>query len=66
VERIYEVALENIRSYWPERRRARVAEADNAFRLPEQLPNEQAPTIANAAKLLGQYYGVSLLVEVRA
>lgn len=65
VERIYEVALKNIRSYWPERRRTRGAGAEDAFTLPEQLPTEQAPTIANAAKLLGQYYGVSLLVEVR-
>jgi hypothetical protein len=65
VEHIYEVALKGVRSYWPDRRLTRVAEADNAFRLPERLPVERAPTIANLAKLLGQYYGVSLLVEVR-
>lgn len=62
---MYEVALATLRQYWPERRRSRSVGADNTFRLPEKLPLEKAPTITNTAKLLGQYFGISLLVEVR-
>jgi hypothetical protein len=65
VARIYTVALATLRQYWPERRRGKSAGADNTFRLPEKLPTEKEPSIANTAKLLGQYFGISLLVEVR-
>lgn len=62
---IYTAALATLRQYWPERRRRRSADTISDFRLPEKLPVEKEPTIANTAKLLGQYFGISLLVEVR-
>jgi hypothetical protein len=64
-ERIYEVAFSTLRKYWPTRRRTKVANAEGDYRLPEQLPDDQEPTIANTAKLLAYYFGTSMLVEVR-
>jgi hypothetical protein len=65
VELIYDTALKVLKDYWPRRRRTKVAETQSTFRLPDQLPNRGAPTIANTAKLLARYFGASVLVEVR-
>lgn len=65
-EQIYEVALSRLREYWPERRhkvRRRSETADGFY--PSKLPNELAPTLTNAGRLLADYFGLSLLVEVR-
>lgn len=65
VEEIHEVALRTVQEYWPNRRRRRGLLAVPGFRLPHQPPKKQEPTLANLAKLLSAYYGVSVLVEVR-
>lgn len=65
-DRIYSTALQRLREYWPERRikvRKRTDEVTSG--LPSKLPEEVAPTLANAGRLLADYFGMSLLVEVR-
>lgn len=65
-ERIYITALRLLREYWPDRRhklRRRSETADGIF--PSRLPDEVEPTLANAGRLLADYFGISLLVEVR-
>ena len=65
VERIYELAFETLSDYWPRRRRSKGVDTEESFKLPVRLPSREEPTIANTAKLLGRYYGASVLVEVR-
>lgn len=62
---IYSAAFGAVEAYWPRRRRAPAAEARGEFRLPAQLPARRDPTVQNTARLLSQYCGASLLVEVR-
>ena len=65
-DRIYRTALQLLREYWPDRRvkvRKRTDEVTSG--LPSKLPDEVAPTLANAGRLLADYFGMSLLVEVR-
>jgi len=65
-ERIYSTALRLLREYWPDRRgkvRKRTDEVISG--LPSKLPDEVAPTLTNAGRLLADYFGMSLLVEVR-
>lgn len=65
-DRIYSTALQRLREYWPDRRvkvRKRTDEVTSG--LPLELPDEVAPTLANAGRLLADYFGMSLLVEVR-
>jgi len=65
-ERIYNTALQRLRNYWPERRSKVQRRSDvEASPLPRKLPDEAAPTLANAGRLLADYFGLSLLVEVR-
>ena len=65
-ERIYYTALQHLRRYWPERRSRGQRRGDSeAGALPSKLPDEAAPTFANAGRLLADYFGLSLLVEVR-
>jgi hypothetical protein len=63
--RIYETAFRILEDYWPERRRKKDVESDDGFRLPHKLPSRKEPTITNTASLLGRYFGLSVLVEVR-
>lgn len=65
VEKIYTTAFATLSQYWPNRRGSKSVDTENVFRLPEKPPIEEKPSIANTAKLLGQYFGLSLLVEVR-
>jgi len=65
-ERIYSSALKVLREYWPERRqKAQRGSSDTGGGLPPKLPDEVAPTLVNAGRLLADYFGMSLLVEVR-
>jgi hypothetical protein len=64
IETIYEVAFGALENYWSSRRPAKKRDANNTFQMPRQLPKRQAPTLVNTGKLLGQYFGMSLLVEV--
>jgi hypothetical protein len=65
VEEMYEVALRTVQEYWPNRRRRRGLLAEPGFRLPREPAKREEPTVANLAKLLAAYYGMSVLVEVR-
>lgn len=64
--RIYNTALRVLREYWPDRRqKAQRVDSEVSNALPSELPAEVAPTLANAGRLLADYFGMSLLVEVR-
>lgn len=65
-EHIYSTALQLLRNYWPERRSKMQRRSDmEGGTLPNKLPDEAEPTLANAGRLLADYFGLSLLVEVR-
>jgi hypothetical protein len=65
-DRIYSTALKLLRDYWPERRSKMRRRSDiEGATLPTKLPGEAEPTLANAGRLLADYFGLSLLVEVR-
>lgn len=65
-ERIYVTALKRLREYWPDRRQRANRRSETEVRgLPAKLPVEVAPTLTNAGRLLADYFGMSLLVEVR-
>lgn len=65
-EQIYYTALQLLRNYWPERRSKSQRRSDmEADTLPSTLPKQTEPTLANAGRLLADYFGLSLLVEVR-
>lgn len=66
VPALYQTALEAVRHYWPKRSVGRrTATLDGEFRLPQQAPTEELPTYDGTARLLAQYFGASLLLEVR-
>lgn len=65
-DRIYSTALQRLHEYWPDRRvKVRKRSDELTSGLPAKLPDEVAPTLANAGRLLADYFGMSLLVEVR-
>jgi hypothetical protein len=65
-ELIYSTALKRLREYWPDRRaKTRKRSDEMSGGLPSKLPNEVEPTLANAGRLLADYFGMSLLLEVR-
>lgn len=61
---IYETVFNAVTTYW-RRRRGKAARNDNNFRSPQRLPTRSPPTVENAANLLSEYLGTSLLIEVR-
>jgi len=63
---IYYTALQLLRHYWPERRSKVQRRSDvEVGTLPSKLPDEAESTLVNAGRLLADYFGLSLLVEVR-
>ncbi len=61
---IYNGAFRVLRRQWSRLRRSNAAAADTEYRIPTEFPKREKPTFANTGKLLGQYFGISLLVEV--
>ncbi len=67
VPALYQTALSAVQQYWPKRSEGgrRAVTLDGDFSLPQLAPTEELPTYDGTARLLAQYFGASLLLEVR-
>lgn len=63
IERIYKECHRVLKEYWPSRRGTTTVNLENPYRLPENLPIEEAATFSSLGRLLGRYFGSSVLVR---
>ena len=64
IAHIYDECMRVLQEYWPSRRGTTTVNLENPYRLPDNLPMNEAPTIASLGRLLARYFGSSVLVRV--
>lgn len=63
--RLYDFAFASAEASWPRRRQISSPKGDDFAQLAVTAPTRQDNNLVNTAKVLGQYFGASLLVETR-